>query len=102
MLTRLYNSVVLLVLPSIETILAGIARALLVVEAREAALEQRIEDKVVSLGQAAQSRREAIQAVHKHFDKVNAKNISAINADRAEVRAAVNARAAVEQLINRG
>jgi demethoxyubiquinone hydroxylase (CLK1/Coq7/Cat5 family) len=100
MLTRLFNSAVLLVLPTVETILVGIAKMLAFVEAREAALERHIEDRVVAIAESTRKRRDVIQAVNDRFDRITDRQVTAIETAREEVRAAVNARSAVENLLN--
>lgn len=99
-ITRFYNSAILAILPSVETILAGLARAISFLERREAALEAHIEASITAIVEDGKAHQDALQTVNNYFAKRNAKNLSLVGKARKEAEAAVAARTAVENLLN--
>lgn len=99
MLRTLYSRFLLLIMPSVDGFILLLEKGLGHLETLALALENRVEANVVAIGQNTQAELRAIEAITEHYKAKNDAAIERITADRAEIRKAREARAAVANLI---
>jgi hypothetical protein len=101
MFNRFLNRAILLILPDVETILAGIARSLQTLDRVTNQVEAVLTDNAVRLAEDARRRREALEAVNRTFDRRNEQTLSLVENTRAKLERAGAARDAVSDLLDR-
>lgn len=101
MFARLYNRLLLAVLPSVETHLTSFARTVEKLDNFTSRVERAIENEAVKLANDAQKRREAIVAVNAAYDRRNTASVNFISAIRGPLEKASEARDAVADFLDR-
>ena len=100
-LNRIANRALLMVLPDVETIMAGIPASLRQLDRGASRIEAYLADQAVRLANDAKLRREAIENLNKVMDRRDEQTLSIIRNTQAKLEKASSARDAVSDLIDR-
>lgn len=99
-LRRLYTSAALAVLPSVESILAGIQALLNKLDALTDTIERNLEEQVVVLAKNAERRRLALEAANARFDAKDEARMAVITSRQEKLGVAAQARDAVADFLD--
>jgi hypothetical protein len=92
MIQRLYTTTALLLLPSAESLINSVRRAVARLDHITDLIERRLETEAVALGRLAHNRRLALESIQRSYDALDRKKLDSIAAARAKLDAAADAR----------
>jgi len=98
MLNTLRNRLMLLVLPSVEVLVASLGVIDRLLDRTSDALQDFVASQAVRLAESGRARREAIESLNRAFDDDDARTVAAIRATQEKLRRAEDARNAVRSL----